>query len=89
MTGRSPIRTAGDEALRQSSARQRDHTFNAALDDPDTLWITQIWTTKAAHDTVTKTEANKARTRAFADLLAEPIEGHYGEILERGGSPSD
>jgi quinol monooxygenase YgiN len=95
MTAKPGRRDALIDALRESiialgePAGLRDYTFNAALDDPDTLWITQIWTTKSAHDTATKTEANKARTRALADLLAEPIEGRYGEIVERGGSPSD
>lgn len=63
-----------------------DYTLNAALDDPDTLWITQRWSSKAAHDTATKTEANKARTRAFADLLAATPEGSYGEVVEHGGN---
>lgn len=95
MTAKPGRRDALIDALRESitalgePAGLRDYTFNAALDDPDTLWVTQIWTTKAAHDTATKIEVNKARTRALADLLAEPIESRYGEIVERGGSPSD
>ena len=65
------------------------HDSIIALDDPDILWITQVWTTKAAHDAATKTDANKARTRALTDLLAEPFEGRYGEVIERGGSSAD
>jgi quinol monooxygenase YgiN len=95
MTAKPGLRDAVIDALHASIAALGepaglcDYTVNVAFDDPDTLWITQIWTTKAAHDAATGTEANKARTRALADLLAEPIDGRYGEIVERGGAPSD
>jgi quinol monooxygenase YgiN len=63
-----------------------DYTINTALDDPDTLWITQRWTSKTAHDTVTKTAANKAETARIMDLLAKPPLSAYGDVVEHGGS---
>ena len=94
MTAQRGKRDALIAAMRESMAALGepagllDYTFNAALDDPDTLWITEVWTTKAAHDTATTTEANKARTGALHALLAEAPEGRYGEVVERGGSSS-
>jgi quinol monooxygenase YgiN len=58
------------------------YSINTVIDDPDTLWITQTWTDRAAHDTTTKTTANKAESARIADLLAAPPEGAYGEIVE-------
>jgi quinol monooxygenase YgiN len=63
-----------------------DYTINTVLDDPDTLWMTQRWTSKAAHDTVTKTAANKAETARIMDLLAARPISAYGEVVEHGGS---
>ncbi|HEV3359197.1 MAG TPA: antibiotic biosynthesis monooxygenase family protein [Pseudonocardiaceae bacterium] len=60
-----------------------DYTINTVLDDPDALWITEVWTTKDAHDTATRTTANKARTARFAELLAAAPHSAYGEIVDR------
>ena len=64
-----------------------DYAINVVLDDPDTLWITQRWTSKDAHDAVTKTSANKAETARIMDLLAKPPLSAYGEVIEHGGHP--
>jgi len=61
-----------------------DYTINTVLDDPDTLWITERWTSKTAHDTVTKTAANKAETARIMDVLAAPPVSAYGEVVEHG-----
>ena len=63
-----------------------DYTINTVLDDPDKLWITERWTSKSAHDTVTKTTANKAETARIMELLAAPPVSNYGEVAEHGGS---
>lgn len=61
-----------------------DYTINVAIDDPDTLWVTERWTSRTAHDTVTKTAANKAQTARIVDLLAAPLVSGYGEVVEHG-----
>jgi quinol monooxygenase YgiN len=62
-----------------------DYSINTVLDDPDTLWVTERWTSKDAHDTVTKTAANKAETARIVDLLAAPLVSAHGEVVEHGG----
>jgi quinol monooxygenase YgiN len=89
MTARSGERDALIEEIRAAVAALGeppgllDYTINTVLDDPDSLWVTEIWTTKDAHDTATRTTANKARTARFAELLAAAPDSAYGEIVDR------
>ena len=32
------------------------YSINTAFDDPDTIWLTQLWIDKEAHDTTTGSE---------------------------------
>ena len=91
MTARPGQRDALIEEIRAAIAALGDppglldYTINTALDDPDTVWVTEIWTTKAAHDTATRTKPNKERTARFAELLAAAPESVYGEVVQRLG----
>ncbi|WP_426503879.1 putative quinol monooxygenase [Dactylosporangium sp. McL0621] len=55
-------------------------SVNAALDDPDTIWVMQIWTDKATHDTGTRSDPVVAATGRVMSLLAGPPEGSYGQV---------
>jgi len=55
-------------------------SINAVLGDPDTIWVTQIWTDKAAHDTGTRSDLVVSATERVMSLVAKPLEGSYGEV---------
>lgn len=61
------------------------YTVNAALDDPDTIWLTQLWIDKAAHDATTRSEAVQAASREVPALLARQPEGFYGDVVHAYG----
>jgi heme-degrading monooxygenase HmoA len=62
-------------------------SINTVLDDPDTIWVTQIWTDKAAHDTGTRSDTVVAATDRVMSLVAGAGEGSYGHVayLHDGG----
>ncbi|WP_052434527.1 putative quinol monooxygenase [Streptacidiphilus melanogenes] len=64
------------------------YSINAVVDDPDTLWLTQLWTDKAAHDAMTRSEAVAAVSRRVPPLLARQPEGLYGHAVHVGGQDS-
>jgi heme-degrading monooxygenase HmoA len=55
-------------------------SINTVLDDPDTIWVTQIWTGKAAHDTGTRSDIVVSATDRAMSLVAGPLDGSYGEV---------
>ena len=55
-------------------------SISTVPDDPDTIWLTQIWTNKAAHDTGTRSDAVVSATGRVMSLVAGPPEGSYGEV---------
>lgn len=55
-------------------------SINAALDDPDTLWLTQLWSDKAAHDAGTHSDRVVSATRHIMSLVAGTPEGAYGQV---------
>ncbi|NUT03076.1 MAG: hypothetical protein HOV76_06325 [Hamadaea sp.] len=68
------------EALRLGEEGLRWCSVSTVPGDPDTIWVTQIWTDKEAHDTATRSEAMVAASRGVMDLLAGPPAGSYGEV---------
>ncbi|MFE1318326.1 putative quinol monooxygenase [Kitasatospora phosalacinea] len=61
-----------------------DYSINTVPDDPDTIWLTQLWTDKEAHDTTTRSEPVTAVTRRLPALLARQPEGSYGHTVHTG-----
>ncbi|GLW72136.1 hypothetical protein Kpho02_44350 [Kitasatospora phosalacinea] len=61
------------------------YTINTAPEDPDTVWLTQLWTDKEAHDATTRSEAVAAVTRRLPPLLAARPEGSYGHAVHVHG----
>jgi quinol monooxygenase YgiN len=61
------------------------YSINAAFDDPDTMWLTQLWIDKEAHDATTRSEPVAAATRQVASLLARQPEGCYGHAVHVHG----
>lgn len=57
------------------------YSINAAFDDPDTIWLTQLWTDREAHDATTRSEQIAALTRQVPPLLAQQPEGFYGDVV--------
>ena len=57
------------------------YSINTAFDDPDTIWLTQLWIDKAAHDAATHSEPVVAATRRVVPLLAKQPEGHHGHVV--------
>ncbi|OIJ94900.1 hypothetical protein BIV25_21155 [Streptomyces sp. MUSC 14] len=60
------------------------YSINAAFDDPDTVWLTQLWVDKDAHDVTTRSEPVAAVTRQVPPLLARQPEGFYGHAVHVG-----
>ncbi|QHA02382.1 hypothetical protein GQF42_02910 [Streptomyces broussonetiae] len=61
------------------------YSVNTALDEPDTVWLTQLWIDKEAHDAVTRSEPVAAVTRRVLPLLAQQPEGSYGHAVHVHG----
>jgi heme-degrading monooxygenase HmoA len=55
-------------------------SVSAALDDPDAILMTQIWTDKAAHDAGTRSGAVMTATEHAMSLVGAPLEGSYGQV---------
>ena len=55
-------------------------SISTVLDDPDAIWMTQIWTDKAAHDAGTRSSIVAAATERAMALVAAPLEGSYGQV---------
>lgn len=70
------------QTLRTGIPGLQSFTINAVLDDPDTIWITQIWTDKTAHDTWTHSDISVSATeRVMSLVVAEPPPaGSYGQV---------
>ena len=54
------------------------YSINTAPEEPDTIWLTQLWTDREAHDATTRSEAVANVTQRFRALLAKQPEGSYG-----------
>ncbi|MBY8854866.1 antibiotic biosynthesis monooxygenase [Nocardia sp. CA2R105] len=65
------------------------YSINTALDDPDSVWVTELWTDKEAHDTTTRSEPVRMVTERFLELLAEQPAGFYGNAVHVQGLTSD
>lgn len=76
------------DVLRIGISGLQSFSINAVLDDPDTIWVTQIWAGKVAHDTWTRSDISVSATERVMSLLAEPPEGSYGQVayLHDGGT---
>jgi quinol monooxygenase YgiN len=61
------------------------YSVNTAFDDPDTVWLTQLWTDKDAHDATTRSEPVAAVSRRLPPLLAGQPEGSYGHAVHVHG----
>lgn len=57
------------------------YSINNAFDDPDTIWLTQLWADKDAHDATTRSEAVVAASGKVPALLAQRPEGFYGHAV--------
>jgi hypothetical protein len=64
-------------------------SISTVLDDPDAIWMTQIWTDRAAHDTGTRAGIVVSATARVMSLAAGTPEGSYGQVAylhDVGGS---
>ncbi len=50
------------------------YSINTVVDDPDAIWLTQLWIDKDAHDATTRSEPVAAVTRRLPQLLARQPE---------------
>ena len=57
------------------------YSINTAPEDPDTIWLTQLWTDREAHDATTRSEAVATVTQRLPPLLAKRPEGSYGHAV--------
>ncbi|MRH93080.1 hypothetical protein GFY24_37635 [Nocardia sp. SYP-A9097] len=64
-----------------------DFSINTAFDDPDTVWLTQLWIDKDAHDATNHSEPVAAVTRQLPPLLARQPEGCYGHAVHVRNHP--
>lgn len=75
------LRASGDGGLLA-------YSINALSGDPDTIWLTQLWIDKEAHDATTRSERVAAASRRIPPLLAEQPEGFYGHAVHVGSQNS-
>jgi quinol monooxygenase YgiN len=59
------------------------YVVSRSLEDPDTIWVTEAWTDREAHDVSLEDEATKALIARARPLIAD-IPGH-GEFEPLGG----
>jgi quinol monooxygenase YgiN len=71
------VRAGGDESGLIA------YSLIESLEEPDTIWITELWTDKAAHDT--RSEAVRKVTEQILALLAEPPTSSRGPVLHASG----
>ena len=66
------------------------YSINTLFDDPDTIWLTQLWIDKESHDAdTTRSERVAAASQPEpAALLAEQPEGFYGHAVHVGSQNS-
>lgn len=64
------------------------YTINTLIDDPDTVWLTQLWIDKESHDATTRSEAVVAASSQIPPLLAQQPEGFYGHAVHASRSGS-
>src|SRR2546429_8225339 len=76
---RESVRAGGDGSGLLS------YSVIAPFEEPDTIWVTELWTDKAAHDTLTHSEPVRAVTQRIVALLTEPPTGSYGQVLHVSG----
>jgi quinol monooxygenase YgiN len=57
----------------------------AALEEPDTILLTEAWTDKAAHDTWIGSEPGRMVAQQIVALLAEPPTAWTGDFLVARG----
>jgi quinol monooxygenase YgiN len=62
------------------------YTVNTDFGDPDTVWLTQLWIDKDAHDATTRSEPVAAVSRRVPPLLAQQPEGFYGHAVHVHGA---
>jgi hypothetical protein len=55
-------------------------TISTVADDPDAIWMAQVWSGKAAHDAWTGSAAVVSATDRVMTLLAGPSQGSYGQV---------
>jgi hypothetical protein len=63
--------------------------INTALNDPDTIWVTELWTDKQAHDATTRSGPVTPVTRRLLELLVAQPAGSYGHAVHIRGRTSD
>jgi quinol monooxygenase YgiN len=59
------------------------YVINSATDNPDTVWITEVWRSQDDHQASLSNEAVKALIASARPLLAEPPDGF--EVIPHGG----
>lgn len=64
------------------------YSINTLFDDPDTIWLAQLWIDKESHDATTRSERVAAASRRIPALLAEQPEGFYGHAVHVGSQNS-
>jgi quinol monooxygenase YgiN len=57
------------------------YSINTVPEDPDTIWLTQLWNDKEAHDATNRSEAVATVTQRLPPLLAKRPEGSYGHAV--------
>jgi quinol monooxygenase YgiN len=91
MTTQSGRRDEVVDLIRESARAGGDasgliaYSVIATLEEPDTIWVTELWTDKAAHDTMTHSEPVRTVTQQMGALLTEPPTGSYGHVLHASG----
>ncbi|MFF0607775.1 putative quinol monooxygenase [Nocardia tengchongensis] len=61
------------------------YSINAPIDDPNSVWVTQLWVSKDAHDATTHSEPVRAVSLRMVSLLAAPPTSSYGHAVHAHG----
>ncbi|QVI20099.1 antibiotic biosynthesis monooxygenase [Nocardia tengchongensis] len=61
------------------------YSINAPINDPNSVWVTQLWVSKDAHDATTHRESVRAVSLRMVPLLAAPPTSSYGHAIHAHG----
>jgi quinol monooxygenase YgiN len=59
------------------------YVINHAVDDPDTVWVTEVWRSQADHQASLTNETIRSIIASARPLIAEPPDGF--EVVPLGG----
>jgi quinol monooxygenase YgiN len=81
------ILTSGSDGLRAAGCEL--YLVGVDVEDPDKIWVTEMWRSKRHHDDSLQLPETKAAIAAAMPMLTGEFDGHEIEIVGGLGCPED